>query len=94
MALDAGGAPGLWSMVKVRAELSQALTPVVNPPVLAIIANPARPPATRLQFASSLAAFAVGCFGLKPAHHVLWHWAAAAGQAAGVAAVVHHPQTQ
>jgi hypothetical protein len=56
-----------------------------NLPVVAIVANPAHPPATRLLFAFSLAAFAV--FGLKPTHHVLWHWAAAAGQAAGVAAI-------
>ena len=65
-----------------------------NLPVLAIIANPAHPPATRLLFAFSLAAFAVGYFGLKPAHHVLWHWAAAAGQAAGVAGIVYYPLTK
>ena len=59
-----------------------------NLPVLVIIANPTHPSSTRLLFSFSLVAFGVGYFGLKPRHHVLWHWAAAAGQAAGMAAIV------
>ena len=68
-----------------HALLSLAL--IGNAPVLAIIANPSHPPSTRLLFAFSLLAFGVGYFVLKPNHHVLWHWAAAVAQAAGVAAI-------
>jgi hypothetical protein len=64
-----------------------ALTLIGNAPVLAIIACPAIEVHRRLLFTFSLAAFAFGYCILKPAHHVLWHWAAAAAQAAGVVAV-------
>jgi hypothetical protein len=49
---------------------------------------------TRLLCAASLGFFAIRYFILKPTHHVLWHWAAAAGQAAGVAAIVYYPLTK
>ena len=58
-----------------------------NAPVIAIIFCSAISSCIRLLFAFSLMAFGVGYFLLKPRHHVLWHWAAAAGQAAGVAAL-------
>lgn len=61
-----------------------------NLPVAAIVACPRLPAAPRLLSALSLLALAVGYFGLKPRRHVLWHWAAAAAQAAGVAAVAVH----
>jgi hypothetical protein len=64
-----------------------ALALIGNAPVLAIIACPAIEAHRRLLFTFSLAAFAFGYCILKPAHHVLWHWAAAAAQAAGVVAV-------
>ena len=60
---------------------------VGNLPVLAIIACPYHQATPRLLFAFSLLSYATGYFILKPTHHVLWHWAAAAAQAAGVAAV-------
>ena len=61
-----------------------------NLPVLAIIVSPNHQQhtiATRLLFASSLVLFAVGFFILKNTRHILWHWAAALAQAAGVAGV-------
>lgn len=69
-----------------HAILSLAL--IGNAPVAAIIACPTILVHQRILFAFSLVSFATGYFLLKPAHHVLWHWAAAAAQAAGVAAVV------
>ena len=64
-----------------------ALGLVGNLPVVAVVLNPSAPTTTRGLFAFSLLAFATGYFVLKPRHHVLWHWAAAAAQAAGVAGV-------
>ncbi len=64
-----------------------ALAFIGNAPVIAIIACPGIEAHRRLLFAFSLAAFAFGYFILKPEHHVLWHWAAAAAQAAGIVAV-------
>ena len=64
-----------------------ALALLGNLPIIAIIAHPTLPPTTRLLFAFSIASFAIGYFGLKPNHHILWHWAAAAGQAAGVCGI-------
>jgi len=64
-----------------------ALALIGNAPVLAIIACPAVLAYKRLLFAFSLVLFIVGYFALKPSHHILWHWAAAAAQMAGVVAV-------
>jgi hypothetical protein len=59
-----------------------------NAPVAWVAVSGAHGVITRLLCAASLGCFGFGYFVLKPTHHVLWHWAAAAGQAAGVAALV------
>lgn len=64
-----------------------ALALLGNLPIIAIITHPTFPPTTRILLSFSIASFAIGYFGLKPNHHILWHWAAAAGQAAGVLAI-------
>jgi hypothetical protein len=64
-----------------------ALALVGNAPVLAIIACPTVSAHRRVLFVFSLASFSVGYFALKPRHHALWHWAAAAAQAAGMVAI-------
>ena len=66
-----------------------ALALIGNAPVVSAIVTPAVEAHRRVLLAFSLASFAIGYFLLKPRHHVLWHWAAAAAQAAGVAAVLH-----
>ena len=66
-----------------------ALALIGNAPVVAIIVCPAVLTYQRLLFVFSLISFATGYFMLKPTHHVLWHWAAAAAQLAGVVAVVN-----